>query len=658
VPPFTFDGPFLYSLIGVKPVVYRLILPDWVKAKPDYNVHETPPVLEGKFTPEEVQGINEHAYNAYYLPNYPSCYNPEENVHGSQIDTFTCVFVDMDLKHGEHLDKDAFIKLLLEYTLPPSRIVDSGNGVHAYWDVSDLDPMSFLRLQRRLCRHFKSDPAVSKLYQLMRVPGTINWKHPEDLKLCELVYAEDAAFTCEQLDKALPRITPEDEVYCKAHFDKTHGLTEKLNISDDLPAKWFKFAKKGTEAHRLFYGQVKDRSASDFRLAHLMLGAGFTKEEAMSVLCQTNKATDRVGVHRYNYAEGIVGKVYLAVTDPVKAASTLSKSVRDLLATCADDETLKGVRFECSPLYDATDHGFRLGQVLGAIGGAGSGKTMFGFNLFLGFAERNPDYIHLAVTLEQPELEYAQRWKKVAGANHALYDCVHILGNYNDDGTYRNLSLEEIEDYVKHLEKTTGKKVGCVMIDHIGVLKKETRNGEMQGLMDVCQYMKAFAVNTNTFLVMQSQTSRDKAGIGDIELDKDAAFGTSNYEWFCDYVMTIWQPLKRLYETRPDMTVTVFKFCKIRHKNVKKDRIKEDVRYPLMFDPDTERLTELTPDQYKSFDFVSKQATMLRNRDKKREPGAISVIDWTNKGVVPNGRDTNSSGKPGRAEPSKRVPTH
>jgi hypothetical protein len=619
-------------------VVFRLILPDWLKATPGWNSKELPPVLEGEYTDEDVIEFNRLGYNCYYLPNYPSSFDPEINVTGAMIDTFTCVFVDMDMKHGDHATKDDFIREVLTFKLVPSRVVDSGNGVHAYWDISDLTDMDFLRFQRRLCRHFKTDPAIAKLYQLMRVPGTVNWKNPDDLKLCELVYTEDRIYTCEELDKALPRIAPEDESYCKAHYDKTHGLGEEIAVSDQLPLKWFKFCdydnqkekqNPSNEAFRLFYRQNKDRSAADYRLAHLLFAAGFTKEEAMAVLCQTNKATERVGVHKYNYAEAIVTKVWIYVNEPEKATELLSRSVRSILDSVGDEDTLKGTRFECDPHFDATEHGFRLTQVMGVIGGAGAGKTMFGFNVFKGFARRNPQYIHLAVTLEQPELEYAQRWKKMSEGNPALLESVHILGNYNDDGTYRHLSLQDIEDYVKLLEKQTHKKVGAVMIDHIGVLNKETRSGEFQGLMDICQYMKAFAVNTNTFLIMQSQAPREKASIGDIELDKDAAYGTAMFEWFCDFIVTLWQPLKRVYDKAPNMTITCFKFCKIRHKNVLLDKIKEDQRYALFMNPVNDTLRELTDTEMKSLDFLMKQATQLRGKDKRTEPGRIAVIDWT-----------------------------
>lgn len=620
-------------------MVFRLILPQWIKDRPDYDKRELPGVIEGELTDEEIQEYNQAGYNCYWLPNHPSQYDSSRPVDGVDCDVIGYVFVDLDMKdyqsanedrRHDYATKEDFVAALLEDPrIEPSTIVDSGGGIHAYWSTSDLEPMSFLRLQRRLCRLFKTDPAVSKLYQLMRMPGTINTKDPNDYRMCEVLYSSEKQYTAEDLARVLPPITDKDEAYCKAHHDKTFGLVEQMQVDDTLPPKWFKYAKKGTEPHNLFYGFNKDRSAADFRLAHLLYANDFTKEEAMSVLMNTQKASGRSSVHRYNYAETIVNKIWIAVEEPEEGRKGLSQSVRSILSASASDEELKGIRFPCSPYWDATVHGFRLGQVMGLVGGAGAGKTAKGLNMFIAFAERNPEYIHVAVTLEQPVKEYAQRWGKMTKGNIALHDCVHILGNYNDDGTYRNLSLVEIENEVKDIEARTGKKVGCVMVDHIGVLKMEGKDGENQGLMDICKYLKAFAVNTNTFLIMQSQTSREKAGIGDIELDKDAAYGTTQFEWYVDYLVTTWQPLKRCYAEAPHMTVTCYKFCKIRHKDVLKDKIKEDARYALFFDPSCDRMTEMNEDQKKAFSHFNTKATNYRKRDKKTETAPITDIDWT-----------------------------
>lgn len=615
-------------------MLLRLILPEWVTTAPGYNKDELPRVIENEYTDAELRMLNEEfGYNCYWLPNFNS--NPAVGrfVDGVDIDSFHFVFVDMDLKEKKYESKDAFLEALAAFPLEPTYIVDSGNGIHAYWQIEGLQVIDYLLLQRRLARQLNTDLAVGKIFQLMRLWGTLNTKKEGEYKPCELLHSSDKIYTAEDVSKHLAPITSDDQVFCQTHHDRTYGLAEQMEVSEELPAKWFAKFPKGSEGHMLYYGTVKDRSAADFRLAHLLLAQGFTKEEGMSVLMNTSKASSRTSTHRYNYAENIVGKVWTDEAAEIeKNLKQLSKSVREILGSTST-EALAGTRFPCSRLVDATVTGFRLGHVLGLIGGAGAGKSTNALNYFYWFCENNPEYMHLFVSLEQPVEEIAKRWHTISADNPLYYDSVHVLGNYNDDGTYRNLSLQDIEDYIKVLEKESGRKVGCVVIDHIGVLKQQNKLGEFQGIQDICTYMKSVAVNTQTFLIMQSQAPREKAGIGDLELDKDAAYGTSKFEWYCDYIVTTWQPLKRMYHERPDMTVTCFKYCKIRHKDVRKDEMKEDVRYALMFDPTTERLRKLTDDEKSAYSFLNTRAVNARKMDKKTDPGAITDITWDAKRV-------------------------
>lgn len=603
-------------------MIYRLILPQWAFEEcPDRRR-----VLEGEFTSEKVLELNsQQYYNAYYLPNYPSHYEKGVTVDGSHIDKFEYVFVDMDLKEDKYATKQDFISYVQQFSLEPSRIVDSGNGVHVYWRVTDLDAMSFLKLQRRLLRHFKTDEAVAKIYQLMRVPGTVNTKKPDDLKLCEEIYSNNNQYTCEQLDTVLPQLAHEDEEYCKSHYNKTYKLNEhNIKIDDKMPVKFASLLRSNKEVKEIWSGNTDDRSKSDYRLGHIMWANGFTKEDAASVLVNTDKAMRRSPVHRVNYAMGIIDKIWTMETT---GEAPLSESVRDILNK--GELTIKGTRFPCYKYIDATQHGFRLGQVIGLVAGSGVGKTAMALNMFMGFVESNPDYIHFFIPLEQPANEIADRWRSMCGANVHLHDKVHVMSNYAPDGSFRRLSFDDIKDYLIKFQKDKKQKIGCVVIDHIAALKKSTKDGENQGLMDICHAMKAFAIETNTMLVMQSQAPREKAGIGDLELNKDAAYGTVYFESYCDYLISIWQPLKRVYSEDGCPTVTAFKFCKIRHKKVGSDEIQEDSPYLLYFDPVTERLCELTQSQKTGFDFFAKKALNHRQRDKKSDLVTYCEITWT-----------------------------
>lgn len=591
----------------------RLIAPSWVMEQ-DPSMQR---VLEGRFTDDQIAEYNVQGYNIYYLPNYPSNYTQGVTIDGSQVDTFNYVFVDCDLKDGVYESKDAFLFKLTKTGIKPTKIVDSGNGIHAYWRVSNLDPMSYLRFQRRLLRLYDTDEAVGQLFQLMRLEGSLNTKDKDNFIPCIAIEDSGPTYTAEELDKLLPPITMADEAYCKQHYDKTYKLNQKTtDIGDSIPPRFGQLLRQSSEAKSLWADSGGDRSKSDFRLGHLMYANDFTRAEALSVLINSAKALQRAPIHRVSYAENIVDKIW-TFEDPLKKnTQSLSMSVTDILQR--SDGVLEGQRFPCYKYIDNTECGFRLGHVMGLVAGSGVGKTAMALNLFLGFVASNPDYDHFFCALEQTDREIASRWKTMCGANTRLHDKVHIISNYDEAGAFRDLSLDDIRKYILNFTATSGKKAGCVVIDHIGILCNNNKLGQDEGVKQIAKAMKSFAVETKTFLIMQSQTAREKAGIGDLELNKDAAFGTSVFENFCDYLVTLWQPLKRMYKEGAP-TVMAFKFCKIRHKKQGTDVILEDVPYSLFFDPNTQLLRGITQDEETSFNYYLAQATNKRKNDRKTE---------------------------------------
>ena len=321
------------------------------------------PVLEGEFTANEIKTHNAAGYNIYYLPNYPSSFKRGTPITGSDIDVYSWVFVDMDLKDGKFASKEDFLETIGCAGITPTRIVDSGNGVHVYWKVLNLDAKSYLRFQRRLSKLYSTDEAVGQLFQLMRVPGTMNTKIPGEHISCTEIYNADIEYTCEDFDKLLPPITLEDEAYCVQHYDRTFNLHQETNVDESLPGNFGRFIKDIPEAKEIFAGDLDDRSKGDYRLGHLMFAYGFTKPEAMSVLVNSAKALKRAPIHRISYAQNIVDKIW--TFEETKDTTNLSPTVKDILSK--GDDTVRGIRFPCNKIIDDTVHGFRLGQVIKAL---------------------------------------------------------------------------------------------------------------------------------------------------------------------------------------------------------------------------------------------------------------------------------------------------
>jgi len=615
----------------VSEVIYRLIISDWAHQENP----SLPRSLTGLFTKEELSQKNNQGYNCYYFLNIPSQYdNTGQDIHSSDINVFDFLCVDMDLKEGIHESKESFVSLINSFSLKPSAIIDSGNGIHVYWRVVDLDAMSYLRLQRRLIRKFKTDKAISKIYQLMRVPGTLNVKEKNNYKLCKSIENNDVSYTSEDFDKALPAISKEDEDYCINHYNMTYNQENTVTeVELEIPLKFQTLMNENTEAKRLFFGPVQDRSAANYRLGHLLKAKGFTKQEARAVLLNCDKAISRRGQHRFNYANNIVDKVwmYTEASNEEKPKVIMSESVRSLLSKSPEDVGYE-TRIYGHPMFDATAHGFRLGEVMGLIGGSGSGKSTLSLNFFKWFAERNPDYVHVFVTMEMPKMQLLKRWQKLAANNDTLHDMVYFLDQHDENGINRELTLNKIKDEILLLEKTIGKKVGCVVIDHIGCLSYEEGKTEYEKLMNACRLMKSFALETKSFLIMQSQSSREKAGpYGDVEIDKDAAYGTTKFENYCDYILTTWQPLSRVQHLS-GILVNAFKYCKIRELDTVKDKIKMNQVYAMAFDKETETLRKIRKDELSPISYWNNQAASERSRDRKKAPSEIQDMDWIKDG--------------------------
>ena len=108
-------------------------------------------------------------------------------------------FIDVDLK--EYKDKkEAWTALQTFYNtleLPKPTMVDSGNGIHAYWILDrEITTSEWCRVAehfKRLCNDYKfyADPAcTADASRVLRVPETYNVKDPNNPKMAVCVYLE------------------------------------------------------------------------------------------------------------------------------------------------------------------------------------------------------------------------------------------------------------------------------------------------------------------------------------------------------------------------------------------------------------------------------------------------------------------------------------
>jgi AAA domain/RepB DNA-primase N-terminal domain/Primase C terminal 2 (PriCT-2) len=106
----------------------------------------------------------------------------------------------------------------------PSMIVESGRGQHFYYVCPDIPLDQFCDLQKSLIDKFGSDPAVTDLPRVMRLPGTLHLKNPVKPRLVKLC-GVNSAWHCSELVKTL-KLSPGQPA-------PKHAQCDHFNITPD-----------------------------------------------------------------------------------------------------------------------------------------------------------------------------------------------------------------------------------------------------------------------------------------------------------------------------------------------------------------------------------------------------------------------------------------
>ena len=260
------------------------------------------------------------------------------------------------------------------------------------------------------------------------------------------------------------------------------------------------------------------------------------------------------------------------------------KTVADLIKSGSkrvERSLVKGPSF-----FDCLVSGWAKKQVLGLVAGSGVGKTATTLKIFRDMIENNindNDDLFVFFSLEMPEQEIIDRWIDLVGDKTELHSRLIVISNEDENDEPRAIGIQEVYEYCTDIKKATGKGIGAVGIDHIGIISRhiDTRKkhtfgvdndmdsgfGDMRriSINNLCTQMKALAKMLDTFLILLTQTTKEK-GIGYRPIEKDAAYGVSQYENIVDYMIGLWQPLM-LVQNQADTKFLSWQYCKIRTKS-------------------------------------------------------------------------------------------
>jgi hypothetical protein len=115
-----------------------------------------------------------------------------------------CLFADLDFKN---ISEAEVRERLQGMPLPPSIIIHSGGGAHAYWllreplDVQADNPRQWLQ---RLAAYLGADSSCAEPARVLRIPGTLNHKYTPARMVAVEHFDPEARYNLSEFDEWLP----------------------------------------------------------------------------------------------------------------------------------------------------------------------------------------------------------------------------------------------------------------------------------------------------------------------------------------------------------------------------------------------------------------------------------------------------------------------
>lgn len=220
-------------------------------------------------------------YPKQYDIYFGVCPRIKEQGNREAVGVVPGLWLDVDGKDFQG-GKEAALKRLNEFSRKPSLIVDSGNGYHAYWVFKEMDSRVELIEERlkSLAKFLGADTKCCDLPRILRVPGTLNRKNPDQQLTVQLIESNDNQYTLEDFEVFVPL---ELSVTAKPKGNSPGWVKETLDgLSEG------------------------NRNDSFTRLAGKLRSGGFTSDDIYSIL------EPHAGAHHFSSEE--LGQVVKSVS--------------------------------------------------------------------------------------------------------------------------------------------------------------------------------------------------------------------------------------------------------------------------------------------------------------------------------------------------------
>lgn len=199
------------------------------------------------------------------------------------IDFITCLWVDVDYGDSGHKKASPFatkedaLEFISQQRQKPSIIVHSGHGLHCYWLLNSLTPVTdFAQIEntiKGLIKKFRGDAGTHDISRILRVPGTFNNKDESNPLPVTIIHFDP------ELRYSLKDFR-EFENPQNSEISSQNGEIDinQLNLSEDVK----KLILKGKTSSDPY----PSRSEADFRVVTELIKKGFSDSIIHSIFNQ------------------------------------------------------------------------------------------------------------------------------------------------------------------------------------------------------------------------------------------------------------------------------------------------------------------------------------------------------------------------------------
>lgn len=314
----------------------------WLKLPPEHEGQESGPKRTIWFKTGEPATWPEGSYDLYFGV-HPSKQIPKRiskktnrpisphlvRTNLEDIAAVNCLFAEFDAKHFPGKKDEALdhIKSILQ---PPSVLIDSGGGYHAYWllieplAINDQFTLKRLRsYQARWVEYVGGDPDSKDLCRVLRVPGSYNYKYDPPREVSILFADWDMPYEITDLIKWLPPERANESIV--NHPSPNHAS----NIQRDPCAHWLDKALS-----RLIPGDERQgRNGTGYWLAQQLIWDGVGQTDQERVMLEYASRVRNQGSHEYTDEEALKSLESARKLPPREPARGRATAIRPIIVT-------------------------------------------------------------------------------------------------------------------------------------------------------------------------------------------------------------------------------------------------------------------------------------------------------------------------------------